>query len=313
MILEAMEVSQRYAVELRGVWVKYGSKTILRDINHVFEAESSTAILGQNGAGKTTILRTIVGVVHPSAGWVKVFGLEAGGVDAKRLIGYLPERPGVYERLTAIQNMLFHAELNGLDRSEALSRSRALLEAFGLARVANDRVHTFSKGMKQRLALARTLLADPPLLLLDEPTSGLDPDGASLTVSLLREKLEGGSTLIVCTHNPYFARRICRDALIIDEGCIRSMGDLESLVFERKVRVKLLRPVEVGTLSVLLGNGFTAPVNLGETGVVSEFEVAVKGGEEIAGMVERMVKAGLRVVGVEPVESLPKQDGGEPA
>jgi ABC-2 type transport system ATP-binding protein len=305
-----MGVPERYAVELGEVCVKYGSKTVLRGVNHVFHAGSSTAILGQNGAGKTTILRTIVGVVHPYRGWVKVFGLEAGTVGAKRLIGYLPERPGVYERLTALQNMLFHAELNGLNRATALERSMALLEAFGLAGVAHARVHTFSKGMKQRLALARTLLADPALLLLDEPTSGLDPDGANLTVSLLREKLEQGSTLIVSTHNPYFARRVSRDALIVADGSIKSRGELELLVFERKVRIRLLRAVDVGVISRLVGDGSTPLTSQGESGVTSEFEVAVRGGEEIAQIVEDMVKAGLRVVGVEPVESLPKQGEG---
>lgn len=305
-----MSVSERYAVELVDVYVKYGSKTVLRGVNHVFHAGSSTAILGENGAGKTTILRTIMGVVHPYRGWVKVFGFEAGTVDAKRLIGYLPERPGVYERLTAMQNMLFHAGLNRLDRATAIGRSTALLEAFGLAGVANERVQTFSKGMKQRLALARTLLTDPPLLLLDEPTSGLDPEGANLAVSLLRERLEEGSTLIVSTHNPYFARRVSGDALIVTDGSIRSMGELESLVFERKVRIRLLGAVDVGVVSRLVGDGSTALTSRGKSGVTSEFEVAVSGGEEIAQIVEAMVRAGLRVVGVEPVESLPKQDGG---
>jgi len=289
--------------------VKYGSKTVLKDVSHVFPAGSSFAVFGQNGAGKTTILRTIAGIVRPYAGSVRVFGRLAGSVEAKGMVGYLPERPGVYERLSALQNMLFHAKLNGLEGSRAELRSMELLEAFGLGGVAHERVHTFSKGMKQRLALARTLLTNPPLLLLDEPTSGLDPEGSNLLVSMLRERLSEGSTLIVSTHNPYFARRVCGRALVVSEGRIASTGELESLLFERKVRVKLLEAVSSEALLAALGDGFDSRFS-GDGEALSEFELPVDGAEEIAQLVERLVGAGLRVVGVEPVETLPRHDGG---
>ncbi|MEM0120436.1 MAG: ABC transporter ATP-binding protein [Thermoprotei archaeon] len=272
-----MGASRQRAVELRGVSVRYGAKTVLREVSWVFPIGEAIGILGPNGAGKTTILRTIVGVVHPYEGWVKVFELDAGSVEAKRLIGYLPERPGVYERLSAIQNMLFHAQLNGLDASSALDRSKALLEEFGLWGVAHERVQTFSKGMKQRLALAKTLLTDPPLLLLDEPTSGLDPDGANLLVQLLKERLEHDHTIILSTHNPYFARRLCTDALIVSGGRIMNAGSLESLVFQQRVRIRLLTPISVGVINTLLGDGYTPIVS--RDGEASEFELPVSSGE----------------------------------
>lgn len=291
---------------LEDVSVRYGSKVVLRNICYTLREGSALALLGRNGAGKTTLLRAIVGIVRPCSGRILVFGLPAGSVGAKRLIGYLPERPGVYERLTGLENMLFHAELNGLGRDEAKKRSLELLEAFGLRGVAHERVGSYSKGMKQRLAVARTLLADPPLLLLDEPSSGLDPDGVGVLVEVLRERVGRGVTLLVSTHNPYFARRLCGRALILEEGRVAAEGELDALVFERRVRVRLLKPVGRELLEALLG----ARLRLGpEDHLVGEFEAAVEGGEDVARLVEELVRAGLKPVGVEPVEALPALGG----
>ncbi len=302
------------AVELNDVWVRYGSKTVLEAVTHVFKTRSSTALLGRNGAGKTTLLRAMVGLVSPYRGSIRVFGRPAGTVDAKALIGYLPERPGVYDRLTAMENMVFHGVLNGLDRDAAHSRATRLLDLFGLSGVASERVSTFSKGMRQRLALARTLFTDPPLLLLDEPTSGLDPDGSDLAVKVLREHVDRGATLIVSTHNPYFARRLCVDTIIVDSGRIAASGNIDSLVFCGKVRVRLLEPAPIMVIKNALGLGDGVnPVSVAAADLVSDFELTMSGAEHVARIVESLVKAGLKPIGVEPIESLPKSLGGDDA
>lgn len=299
--------TENQAVLLEDVSVRYGSKTVLREVGFSVWKGETVALLGRNGAGKTTLLRAIAGVVRPYGGRILVFGLRAGSVEAKRMVGYLPERPGVYDRLSGLQNMLFHARLNGLEEGLALKRSMELLELFGLAAAASEKVESYSKGMKQRLAVARTLLADPPLLLLDEPTSGLDPEATALLVSLLKEKAAEGTAVLLSTHNPYFARRICGRALIIDGGRIVGSGDLESLVFRRRVRVRLLRPVDRGLLLRLLGQ---TPIAQDGENPVDEFELQVGGGaEQVADLVERMVQAGLRPVALEPVEAFAGGDG----
>ena len=137
-------------------------------------------LLGPNGAGKTTTVRMLNGILPPSAGTAQVFGYDPAvdGETIRRKTGVLTETPALYERLSAYDNLEFFAALQDIPQAEIVHRVDEMLEFFQLSHRAKDKVETFSKGMKQRLALARALIHKPPLLFLDEPTSGLDPEGA---------------------------------------------------------------------------------------------------------------------------------------
>ncbi len=166
------------------------------------------ALLGPNGAGKTTTLRLLLGLISPTSGRVWIAGepMTPARHDLRRRIGYLPETPGFWERLSALQNLEIYARLYGVP--DPRRRAMALLETFGLAERAREAVATFSKGMRQRLALARALLPDPPILLLDEPTAGLDPEAAREVRKLLQRLKGEGRTILLCTHDLEEAERL---------------------------------------------------------------------------------------------------------
>lgn len=166
------------------------------------------ALLGPNGAGKTTTLRLLLGLISPTSGRVWIAGelMTPESHRLRRQIGYLPETPGFWERLPAWKNLEIYARLYGVPAARA--RAMALLEQFGLADRARDPVATFSKGMRQRLALARALIHDPPILLLDEPTAGLDPEAALEVRELLRSLKGQGRTILLSTHDLEEAERL---------------------------------------------------------------------------------------------------------
>ena len=171
---------------------RYGAKRVLRGLDLDVARGEFTVVTGANGSGKTTLLRLIAGLAAPTGGELTV--------DAERAeLGYLGHEPLVYRELTAIENLVLYARLYRVP--EARERTGMLLERFGLWGVRNDRASTYSRGMLQRLALCRTLLHEPTLLLLDEPYSGLDADGAQLLDRELAER-RMRSTFVVATHDP---------------------------------------------------------------------------------------------------------------
>ncbi|MCS6962432.1 MAG: ABC transporter ATP-binding protein [Thermoflexus sp.] len=165
-------------------------------------------LLGPNGAGKTTTLRLLLGLISPTSGrvWIAEEPMTPESHALRRQIGYLPETPGFWERLPAWKNLEIYARLYGVPAPRF--RAMELLEQFGLADRAPDPVATFSKGMRQRLALARALIHDPPILLLDEPTAGLDPEAALDVRELLRTLKGHGRTILLCTHDLEEAERL---------------------------------------------------------------------------------------------------------
>jgi len=288
------------AVVLRDLSVSLGSRAILTGLSYEFPSSAVTVILGPNGAGKTTLLRTLVGVIRPKAGDAFVMGHPVGSLEAKGLIGYLAEQPGLYERLTAIDNLLFHASLRGAGGEGAREETMALLSKYGLAGYEKVAVRKFSKGMKQRLALARTAFGSPPVMLLDEPTSGLDPDGSELVMKSIRQAAREGKSVLMTTHNAYLARRVADSVLLMRDGGVASSGSFDDVLKPYgRVRVKLLSPVDSSVVSSALGAFSLEGAGDGEVG---EFVVRVGDKSDIPGLMEAMLKAGLRPVSVEPGE-----------
>ncbi len=165
--------------------------------------------LGPNGAGKTTTIRLLTCLIAPTDGRATINGLEVGRDDTaiRRQVGLLTETPGLYDRLSALANLVFFAQLYGV--KDPGGQAARYLQLLGLWDRRDDEVGTFSKGMRQRLALARALLHEPPLLFLDEPTAGLDPEAARLVRDFIADLRSRGRTIFLCTHNLDEAERLC--------------------------------------------------------------------------------------------------------
>lgn len=188
--------------------------------------------LGPNGAGKTTLIRVLLGLVAPTRGEVRVFGLDPSrdGATVRTRTGALLEHHGLYERLTAEQNLVFHARAWRLPTAEARARIEQLLRGLGLWDRRGERVGTWSRGMKQKLAVARAVLHRPPLVFLDEPTAGLDPvASATLRDDIERLARDEGVTIFLTTHNLLEAERLCQLVGVIRRGSVLAVGSPEAL------------------------------------------------------------------------------------
>ena len=186
------------AIELDGLVRRYGERPALDGLTLSLPAGATLVVFGPNGAGKSTLLRVLATLLRPHAGVVRVLGrdLPREGWAVRGRVGLLGHDPLLYRDLTARENLRFHARLHGVPAQ----RAAELLERVGLARRADDKVHTFSRGMVQRLAVARAVLHDPALLLLDEPRANLDPAAAELVEPLIGAA--SGRTRVVTSHDP---------------------------------------------------------------------------------------------------------------
>jgi heme exporter protein A len=191
-------VGEPAAIELEGLTRRYGERVALADVTLSVPAGATLVVFGPNGAGKTTLLRLLATLLRPHEGRARVLGRELprDGWAVRGRVGLLGHEPLLYGDLSARENLRFHARLHGVGPQ----RVDELLERVGLAARAGDRVHTFSRGMVQRLSVARTVLHDPELLLLDEPRANLDPAAAELVEPLIGA--ESGRTRVVTSHDP---------------------------------------------------------------------------------------------------------------
>ena len=189
------------------------------------------ALLGQNGAGKTTTVRMLTALLHPSRGWARVAGYDVvkNGHDVRSSVGVLTEQHGLYMRMNAIEYLEFFGQLYSLSPSARKSRSDNLLEYFGLAEAAHRRIGEYSKGMRQKLALARAMMHDPGVLLLDEPTSAMDPESARLVRDEIARLKSSQRTIVICSHNLTEVEALADQIAIIYRGRILLKGTLEEL------------------------------------------------------------------------------------
>ena len=189
------------------------------------------ALLGQNGAGKTTTVRMLTALLSPTRGWARVAGYDVTKKpqDVRANVGVLTEQHGLYMRMTGEEYLEFFGEVYGLDPNTRKTRSDYLMDYFGLAQVAGRRSGEYSKGMKQKLALARALMHDPAVLLLDEPTSAMDPESARLVRDEIARLRSSQRTIIICTHNLAEAEALADTIAIIYQGKILLNGTLDEL------------------------------------------------------------------------------------
>jgi ABC-2 type transport system ATP-binding protein len=218
-------------VETTDLTKKYGGFTAVNKINLRIEEGEMFGFLGANGAGKTTTLLMLLGLTEPTSGTVRVCGKDPARdpLGVKRQVGYLPERIGFYEELTARQNLRFGAELNHMPRSESEDKIDSLLVTVGLGKVKDQPVSTFSRGMKQRLGIAEILLKEPRLAFLDEPTTGIDPNGIDDILRLISAMGKRGITVIFCSHVLPQVQRLCTRVGIMSKGNLVADGPIELL------------------------------------------------------------------------------------
>lgn len=219
-------------IEVNSLVRVFGQNRAVDGMTFHVEQGEVFGLLGPNGAGKTTTVRLLNGILPPSDGTARVFGFDPAtqGEDIRRKTGVLTETPALYERLSARENLEFFATLQSIPESDLSRRVDEMLEFFELASRAKDKVETFSKGMKQRLALARALIHKPPLLFLDEPTSGLDPEAAQQVNDLIASlSRANGQTVVLATHNLFEAQRLCDRVAVMNKGKILALGSLKEL------------------------------------------------------------------------------------
>jgi len=210
------------AIETVGLVKRFGSLAAVDGLSFEVEAGEIFGLLGPNGSGKTTTIRMLSCLIAPTEGQASVGGhdIRRDPLMVREIVGVLTENPSLYERLTAYENMEFFARAYGVaDEAVRAARIREVLEFFELWERRGDRVGTYSKGMKQKLAIARAIVHSPEVLFLDEPTAGLDPK-ASKDIRDMMERLsrQEKHTILLCTHNLEDAERLCRHVMIINKG-----------------------------------------------------------------------------------------------
>ncbi len=216
------------AIRLEDIQKSLGNRKVLKGISFSVEMGDIFGYLGPNGAGKTTTIRIILGLYEADSGNLDVLGMDVNSSETRRKIGFVLDLDGLYDGMTARENLVFYSKIYRSDIAE--ERITRLLDMVELTGRGDDRVHTYSTGMRQRLALARSMVHDPEILVLDEPTSGVDPSGQiQIRKIMLDLAHKENKTIILSSHNLDEVQRICNRIAIIDQGEIKLLGELESL------------------------------------------------------------------------------------
>jgi ABC-2 type transport system ATP-binding protein len=232
---------------------RFGETIAVDNLTIEVHAGEILGFLGHNGAGKTTTVRLLNGVLDPTSGSAEVLGLDPqrDGPRLRARTGVLTETPSLDERLTARDNLTIYADLFGVPRADVRRRVDELLSEFDLADRAHERVGGYSRGMKQRLALARALLHRPELVFLDEPTAGLDPVAAQHVHELIERlaRREGG-TVFLCTHNLVEAQRLCDRVAVLERGRLVALGTPADLARQYVHRLDVEVEVSAGQIEL---------------------------------------------------------------
>ncbi len=218
-------------IKAQGLTKNYGTLTAVSDLTLTVAPGEIFGFLGPNGSGKTTTIRMLCGLLSPTAGRAAVGGVDVqeDPVRAKALLGYVPDTPDVYEKLTARELLRFVADLRKMDRKQAAKRIEELLYMFELSDRQDELLGGFSHGMRQKVCIASALLDQPKALFLDEPTVGLDPKSARLVKDVLRDVASKGSAVFVSTHILEIAERMCDRVGIIQSGTLIAEGSVQDL------------------------------------------------------------------------------------
>jgi ABC-2 type transport system ATP-binding protein len=225
---------------------KFGDHVVVDRLSLEIEEGEVFGFLGPNGAGKTTTVRMLTSLIAPTSGTATIYNYRVGqdDQDIRRNVGILTETPGMYDRLSAWRNLMIYAQLYEVEKPE--KQVEKYLRLLGLWERREDSAGTFSKGMRQKLAIARTLLHEPHILFLDEPTSGLDPEAAKLIRDFIEELSGAGRTIFMCTHNLDEADRLCDRVAVFNRRLrvVDTPSGLRQQLYGRQVVFHMAHPVE---------------------------------------------------------------------
>jgi ABC-2 type transport system ATP-binding protein len=227
------------AISIKNIKKTLGGREILKGISFDVETGDIFGYLGPNGAGKTTTIRILLGLFNADFGTLEILGQDIKLSETRRKIGFVLDADGLYDNMTAEENLEYYARIYGL--SKAGKRIPELLDMVELGNRAKDRVNTYSKGMRQRLALARAMVHNPEVLVLDEPTSGVDPSGQIEIRQIMMDMAhKKNKTIFLSSHNLDEVQRVCNRVALIDRGEIKLYGELESLRQEMGKRIVII-------------------------------------------------------------------------
>jgi len=218
-------------IETRNLTKRYNGVVAVNNLNLTIQEGEIFGMLGPNGSGKTTTILMLLGLTEPTSGEVRVLGLDPARqpLSVKARVGYIPDQVGFYDDLTAVENLMYTAKLNGIPRKEALKRIDEALDRMGLAEVKNRAVKTYSRGMRQRLAVADVLIKQPRMVIMDEPTQGLDPEGAHEFLNIIRDLKEEGITVLLASHLLHQVQSVCDRVGLFNQGQMAISGTVEEL------------------------------------------------------------------------------------
>jgi ABC-2 type transport system ATP-binding protein len=219
-------------IETQGLTKRYGRHTAVDSLNLTVNKGEVFGLLGPNGSGKTTTILMLLGLTEPTAGHVQVLGLDPvrQPLSVKSRVGYLPDRIGFYENLSAKENLIYTAKLNGLSGEKAYQRIDEVLRQMGLFEVINRPVKTFSHGMRQRLGVAEVLLKQPEIIIMDEPTLGLDPEAARLFINIILDLKKAGITILLSSHLLHQVQEVCDRVGLFSRGRMMLEGRVDDLI-----------------------------------------------------------------------------------
>jgi len=221
-------------IEIEALTKKYGELTAVSDLSLRVEPGELFVFLGPNGAGKTTTIKILTGLLQPTSGRASVAGIDVveSPIEVKRIMGYLPEDPFLYGKLTGSEFLQFVADIHGVQRNR--DKIERFIELFELSSAADELIEGYSLGMKKKVAIGAALIHDPKVLFLDEPTGGLDPKSARMMKDLLQDMRNRGATVFMTTHILEVAEKMCDRVGIINNGKLIKVGTIEELRSEAR-------------------------------------------------------------------------------
>jgi ABC-2 type transport system ATP-binding protein len=302
----AKSSAREFPVHLEGLGKEYGHFTALKALDLTVPKGTSLGFLGPNGAGKSTTIKIMTNLIRPSRGRAALFGIDVRQEPTRALarIGAVIETPEFYGYLSPLETLAYAGRLRGMSPKEIKSRSEAVLKLVKLNDWADHRIQEFSKGMKQRLAIAQALLNEPELLILDEPTTGLDPRGMSEVREVIKSLKGEGRTIFMSSHLLGEVQEVCDDVALLNHGELLvhgSVRDLSRGADTSTFQTGFLRPPtpqELEALAVVPGI-----VEIKPSGD-STIDLRISGGEEgQARVLEAMVSRGLKVITYRPLGS----------
>jgi ABC-2 type transport system ATP-binding protein len=289
------------AIRLEGVSKQLGGRKVLKGVSFAVKQGDIFGYLGPNGSGKTTTIRVLLGLLELASGRATILGEDVSKDEARRKVGFVLESDGLYDNKTAEENLGYYARIYGV--TEPASRIDRILDLVGLQDRAKDKVGTYSKGMRQRLALARAMMHEPELLILDEPTAGVDPSGQiEVRQIILNMAYEEGKTVFLSSHNLDEVQRICNRIALIDRGEIKLYGELEQLQRERSEN-----EVEIETTEAIAEPLFTELKSLSHLGLRERKDKSLtfvpQEGVRVPDIVSLLVRRGVEIEGVSRKEA----------